>query len=466
MNYLSSLYVFLLAGMLGACTQPVSQQPYSEAETVFTGVNLLPMTGETVLENQSVRVVGEKIVEIGPAGEVKPGKEATIIDGSGKYLMPGLAEMHAHIPVPAEDASIVEETLFLYLSNGVTTIRGMLGDPFHLKLRQQVKNGELLSPRIYTSGPSMNGQTVPNIETAVSRVKDQQAAGYDFLKIHPGIKLDVFDAMVATAKEVGIPYAGHVPVDVGIRHALESGYASVDHLDGYVEGLVPASAGVDPNENGFFGVNFVDKVDTTLIPELAQMTREHQVWIVPTQSLMVRWTKIEDPQITLQEEGMQYMSLETRSSWGRRKSTMLKALNNDPERVQRFIAIRQQIIRGLKAAGVDFLLGSDAPQVFNVPGFSIQHEMQSMVEAGLTPYEVLVSGTLNPARYFGEEGAYGSLVEGASADLILLEANPLEDIAHVRQQAGVMVRGKWLPREYIDERLAQIAQKYADVAKK
>ncbi|RMG19050.1 MAG: amidohydrolase, partial [Bacteroidetes bacterium] len=230
--------------------------------------------------------------------------------------------------------------------------------------------------------------------------------------------------------------------------------------------LVPASAGVDPNENGFFGVNFVDKVDTTLIPELAQMTREHQVWIVPTQSLMVRWTKIEDPQITLQEEGMQYMSLETRSSWGRRKSTMLKALNNDPERVERFIAIRQQIIRGLKAAGVDFLLGSDAPQVFNVPGFSIQHEMQSMVEAGLTPYEVLVSGTLNPARYFGEEGAYGSLVEGASADLILLEANPLEDIAHVRQQAGVMVRGKWLPREYIDERLAQIAQKYADVAKK
>ena len=159
--------------------------------------------------------------------------------------------MRNHIPPPTTSKERIAETLFLYLSRGVTTIRGMLGNPLHLELREKTAKGELLSPRIYTSSPSLNGNSVKTREEAIIKVTQYQKDGYDFLKIHPGIQRDVFDQVVETANAVGIPFAGHVPVDVGIRHALESNYASIDHVDGFLEGLVPASANVKANENGF-----------------------------------------------------------------------------------------------------------------------------------------------------------------------------------------------------------------------
>lgn len=469
MTHFSTFFTIISILLFWGCTPPATEKEYNEPETAFTNVRLLSMTSEEeeILENQTVRIVGDKIIAVGSANEVKPGKNATVIDGTGKYLMPGLAEMHAHIPVPpqGEDSSIIDETLFLYLSNGVTTIRGMLGNPIHLWLREQVASKEILGPRIYTSGPSFNGNTVPDPETAIQRVKDQKEAGYDFLKLHPGIERNVFDSLVAMAKAVGIPYAGHVPIPVGVRHAIASDYASIDHLDGYLEGLVPESAGVDPNSNGFFGFNFVDIADPSLIEELAKSTREKNVWIVPTQSLMVRWTAAVPATETLAEPEMKYMRPQTLMSWGTRKNAFLKAIENDAEQVAKFIDIRKQIIQGLKKAGVDFMLGSDAPQIFNVPGFSIQHEMQSMVDAGLTPYEVLYSGTANPAKYFDDEGEYGTIEENAAADLILLSANPLEDITNMRQQEGVMVRGKWLSKEDIQAKLKQIEEKYIALSK-
>ncbi len=464
--FLTSSIVFLLL-IQWACTPQTSQAPHSEAETAFTHVNVISMLSaqEGIQTEQTVRVIGEKIVEVGPSDQVKPSEHATIIDGSGKYLLPGLAEMHAHIPVPKEDSSIVEETLFLYLSNGITTIRGMLGDPFHLTLREQIASGVILGPRMYTSGPSLNGGSVPDPESAIQKVKAQKEAGYDFLKLHPGIKRAVFDSLVATAKAVDIPYAGHVSIDVGIRHAIASDYAAVDHLDGYLEGLVPKSAEIDPNENGFFGFNFTELVDLTKIAELSEATKDKNVWIVPTQSLLVRWTGIVPVAQTLSEPEMKYMSPITLDRWEASKNKMLEALGDEAELVEKFINIRQQIIQGLKAAGVDFLLGSDAPQIFNVPGFSIQHEMQSMVDAGLSPYEVLYSGTANPARFFGDMGKYGTIVSGSSADLILVNANPLDDISNMRNQEGVMLRGTWLSKVMIQDRLAKIARKYADLAK-
>ena len=222
----------------GSQTGTSDQAPENAAGvTAFTHAKVITMQNENVLDDQTVLVRDGKIEAVGDFGSVEIPDGATIIEANGQYLMPGLAEMHAHIPTPSQGE--VEETLFLYLAGGVTTIRGMLGDPFHLKLREQVRSGEVMGPRIYTSGPSLNGNSTPDIESAQTMVREQKAAGYDFLKIHPGLTLEVFDAMVQTAKEEGINFSGHVSRQVGIRHALASGYASVDHLDQYIEGMVP-----------------------------------------------------------------------------------------------------------------------------------------------------------------------------------------------------------------------------------
>jgi imidazolonepropionase-like amidohydrolase len=373
--------------------------------------------------------------------------------------MPGLAEMHAHIPTNQNGSEIVEETLFLYLSNGVTTIRGMLGAPDHLTLRERVAKGEVLGPRIYTSGPSFNGNTASSPEVASQMVREQKEAGYDFLKLHPGITLENFNAIVETANEVGIPYAGHVPTDVGIRRAIEAKYASIDHVDGYLEGLVPTDAGVQADQNGFFGLNFTDLTDTGRIHDLAQATKEAGVWVVPTQSLLERWVGPTPPETLGQQPEMKYMSNQTVGGWVRQKNQFIHADNYTESRANRFNEIRRQIIKTLHEEGVGLLLGSDAPQVFNVPGFSIQHELDVMIKSGLTPYEALEIGTVNPAIYFGAEGEFGTLVPGASADMILLNSNPLGNVKNVQSRAGVMVRGQWLPEEEIQQRLHTIAEK-------
>ncbi len=431
-----------------------------EADFAFINVNLITMESETVLTNQTVLIKQGKIFAIGSSEDISVDLAGTVVDGAGKYLMPGLAEMHAHIP-GNRDMDLLQETLFLYLSNGITTIRGMLGQPYHIELRDKVISGEILGPRIYTSGPSINGNSVRSIEEAQTKVRAQKKAGYDFLKMHPGLTRENFDAVVATANEVGIPYAGHVSTGVGVRRALEAKYASIDHVDGYIEGMVPSSIRVNPNANGFFGVNFTDIVDTDISKELVALTLENDVWIVPTQAMMERWIGPEDPEIIAKNPEMKYMNPTTLNNWVRTKKGIIGAPNYKGEQALKFNQIRRDIIKQMHDTGVKILLGSDAPQVFNVPGFSIHRELESMVRSGLTPYEALYAGTVNPAAFFGDQGKYGTIIIGADADLILVDENPLENIANMRQQSGVMVRGRWLPRREIELSLEQIANKYS-----
>ena len=315
-----------------------------------------------------------------------------------------------------------------------------------------------MSPRIFTSSPSFNGNTVTTKEEAVEKVTTYKNEGYDFLKIHPGMQLEVFDQMVETANELNIPFAGHVPVMVGIRHALESKYASIDHVDGYLEGLVPESEGVDPSANGFFGYSFTPLADTSKIDELVALSKKNQVWVVPTQSLFERWFAPVSSDELLKQTEMKYMPVSTLEDWKRRKDESTKPESGfNEEQWNKFTAIRRQLIFKLQENGHGMLLGSDAPQLFNVPGFSIHHEVDGMLEAGLTPLEILQSGTINPAIYFGMEDTFGSIKEGLDADLVLLNSNPLLDITALKQISGVMVRGKWLSKESIAEKLEQIA---------
>ncbi len=273
------------------------------------------------------------------------------------------------------------------------------------------------------------------------------------------MQLEVFNHMVQTANEVDIPFAGHVPVMVGIRHALKSKYASIDHVDGFLEGLVPESQAVDPNKNGFFGYAFTPLADTNKIDELVELSKENKVWVVPTQSLFERWFAPVTSDELLKQPEMKYMPDATLADWKRRKDASTSPKTNfNTEQWEQFTAIRRALIRKLQKAGHGLLLGSDAPQLFNVPGFSIHHEMEAMIAAGLTPLEILRSGTKNPAMYFGMEESFGQIREGMVADMVLINNNPLNNISALKEISGVMVRGTWLSKEEIDKKLESIAK--------
>lgn len=450
--------IILLFGLATLFSCSDKKEKISPTAILISNVNIVDVSNGDIRKNQQVVIDSGIIKKITNTIEVAKNYPVQI-DGKGQYLIPGLAEMHAHIPEPPTSQQRIEETLFLYLSNGVTTIRGMLGHPSQLELRKKAKDGSILSPRIIVSSPSFNGNTATTKEQAIRLVNLYKNEGYDFLKIHPGVSLEAFDQMVRTAKEVNIPFAGHIPVEVGIRHALKNKYASIDHVDGYLEGLVPDSEEVAPSDNGFFGYNFTPLADTAQIDELVRLTKENEVWVVPTQSLFERWFAPISSDELLQQPEMKYMPTSTLENWKKGKDGMTGPDSNfNKEQWERFIAIRKQLIRKLQDGGHGLLLGSDAPQIFNVPGFSIHHEIQGMVRAGLKPLEILQSGTINPARYFGMENVFGEVKEGLQADLILLQANPLEDIGALKLVSGVLVNGKWLSRKIIDEKLAEIAK--------
>ena len=432
----------LAVALVAALAAPVAQQTPA---TAFVGANVITMERDGVLRDQTVIVRGGRIEAMGPTGKVTVPAGSTRVDAAGKFLMPALAEMHAHIPPGNAPDEAIERTLFLYAASGIGTIRGMLGDPRHLTYRARAEKGVIVSPRIYTSGPSLNGKSAPTIEAAVQMVTTQKQAGYDLLKIHPGVKRDVFDAMAAKAQEVGIPFAGHVPLDVGLARALEAKYATIDHLDGYVEALAK-----NPMQSQFFGLNLINEVDESRIPALIEKTKAAGTWMVPTETLFVHLLNDEDAQAMAQRPEMKYIQPQMLQNWIGQKQKFAQTPSADR---QKYLALRRSLIKRLHAAGVPFLLGSDAPQWWNVPGFSIHRELQVMVAAGLTPYEALRSGTANIAAYFGTTATAGTVAKGKRADLVLVDANPLDAIANSAKISGVMLNGRWMSKADIDKRL-------------
>ncbi len=426
----------------------------------ISNAHILPMTGEGLLENRDVLIRDGKIQAIARTGTLEIPDGVSVIDADGMFLLPGLSEMHAHIPVAeGGDDSYVRETMLLYLSKGVTVIRGMLGNPYHITFRQQANEGLFPAPRVYTSSPSMNGNSIPSSEKAIQAVTEAVNAGYDFLKIHPGVPMEAMQSLVRTSNELGITYAGHVPADVGIRNALRFGFSTIDHADGFIEGLV--KDGVDPYaQGGFFGFNVAENLDWDKMEELADMTVEHGVWLVPTQSLFTRWISPEPAEKMMAAEEMKYLPSATRYAWTNSKARMLSEPSYSREKYEQFIQARNRILLALYEKGVPFLLGSDSPQVMNVPGFSIHHEIASLIDAGIPKDAILESGTVNVARFFGEEGKYGVVAVGADADLILVENNPMDDIATLKNPVGTFRKGNWMDRSFFAKALAAMAEKY------
>ena len=427
--------------------------PVYAAQTAFLNVNVIPMTSETIAAAQTVVVEDGKIVTIGDVDDIPIAEGTVVIDGTDRYLMPGLAEMHAHIPrVTSPD---LDRVLSLNVVNGVTMVRGMLGRPAHLKLRQDILSGEVFGPRLFTSGPSFNGNSVSSAKGASEMVRAQHGAGYDFLKIHPGLTRAEFDALASTANRFGIQFSGHVSSAVGVPRALAAGMASIDHLDGYMQAMVADDADLSGGTAGLFGVLLADRIDEEKISKIAAETAAAGVWNVPTESMFEHWVSATTAAELRKRPEMRYMPLAAIGRWVNAKQQILNDPAYDPEIAAQAIEIRRKLILALHEAGAGLLLGSDAPQVFNVPGFAIHRELEYLVASGLTPHEALLTGTVNPAKFFGQERVFGTVEAGKEADLLLLDANPLADIANASRIHGVMLRGRWLARQALDEILTR-----------
>ncbi len=446
---------YLIIPTLLFFTITTAQEPQSYA---FQGVHVLSMDSDNVLRDQTVVVSGDRIIAIGSAQNIEIPGDAVVIEAEGLYLLPGLAEMHGHVP-GIDDTQYLEDILFLYVANGVTTVRGMLGQPTHLGLREQIANHEILGPRFYTSGPSLRGGRVGGPDNARRIVLEQAEAGYDFVKVHPGLTRAEFDAAVEAGVEGGIDLAGHVSVNYGVGRALEARQATIDHLDGYVQYLIPPEADHSGTQAGFYGVNLLDLIDEDRITQVARETRDAGVWNVPTQSLIEHRVVPETSAEIAQRPEMAYMPRSMIQNWIQ-SNERVRGTISSPNAGNRLLEIRQHLIKALHDEGAGLLLGSDAPQVFNVPGFSIHHELRGIVAAGLTPYEALRTGTVAPAEFFEAEDEFGRISVGLAADLVLVEDNPFEDVAAVSRPLGVMVRGEWLDRSRLDDGLAAIAGRH------
>ena len=425
----------------------------ADTSTAFVNVNVVPMSSETVVAQQTVIVEGGRIVIIGDVDTTPIPDDATVIDGTDRFLMPGLAEMHAHVPEATSPS--IDRYFNLYVANGVTTIRGMLGHPSHLGLRNDLASGAVFGPRLVTSGPSLNGRSVSGATQAREMIERQHAAGYDFAKIHPGLTAEEFDAVADTANGIGFPFAGHVTVASGLRHILDEGQATIDHLDGYFAALLPPASPGLGGYGGFFDVFLADEIDADRIGEVAQATAEAGVWNVPTQVLVEQLVD-ETPIAELRSRPeMRFMPGDTVAAWARAKEAQLADRNYDAGLAVRGIELRRRLILELHRAGAGLLLGSDSPQVFNVPGFSLHRELDTLVAAGLSPYDALYTGTVAVAEFLGSNG--GSIAAGRDADLVLLDADPLDDIRNSRRIHGVMLRGTWYGASALEARIERFS---------
>jgi imidazolonepropionase-like amidohydrolase len=382
---------------------------------------------------------------------------ATRIDGRGKYLLPGLAEMHGHLPTNEAEA---EDFLFLYLAGGATTVRGMQGHPTQLELKRRVNSGELLGPRMWLAAPSLSGNSAPDPATGERLVRQAKADGYDLLKIHEGLSAETYAAIVRTAREVGLRFGGHVPQEVGVSGALAAGQNTIDHLDDYIEAMQPEGSPALGASGAERQRLLPLRADVARIPVLARATREAGVAVVPTQVLWEVLRGAREPASLASQAENRYMPAETRAAWLRAATNAYD--NASRESARREAQLRQLLLKAMSDAGVTILMGTDAPQIFSVPGFSLHRELPLMVESGMLPYRVLRTGTVNVARHLGVEAQAGTVAVGKNADLLLLDANPLEDVQAVARNAGVMVDGRWIAGDAIRARLEAIASKHAD----
>jgi imidazolonepropionase-like amidohydrolase len=450
--FVGLLFAAPIAAPLAAQDAPQRQQVPPRANLAFVDVNVVPMDRDVVLPAHTVIVRDGRIAAMGPSASTQVPAGAQRIDGRGQYLMPGLAEMHGHMP--NGESTTLHNYLFLYLANGITTVRGMQGAPYHITLRDQLAAAELLGPRFFPAGPQLSANSAATPAAARAAVERQKSMGFNLLKIQEGVSPVVYDTIVSVARALGIPFGGHVPDAVGLWKALDARQVTVDHLDNYMETVQAADFPAD--KLALVPESRVSDPVRRRIAALAEATRRAGVAVVPTMPLWeVLYTPPDSAELAARPD-LRYVSPLLVSSWFSQLSPRIP-----PEGYAAWKQMRNSILKALSDAGVTILLGTDSPQRMSVPGFSIHYEMKSMAAAGMTPYQILRSGTWNVAQHLGLLAESGSVAVGKRADLVLVTANPLADVDNVAKRAGVMVDGRWLPEPDIQSRLQAIANSYS-----
>ena len=446
------------------------RSPARHAPTIyaFTNVSVLAMDAERLVADQTVIVRDDRIETVGPSATVNVPANATRIDGRGKHLMPGLAEMHAHIMAAGAQGNageaINKDILLLYVANGITSIRAMLGTPNQLVLRERINSGEVLGPSMWVGAPSINGNTAPTADSAAKLVRLHKAAGYDFIKLHGGLTNASYDSMAAAARAAGLTWAGHVSSDVGVERTIATGQSTIEHLDGYVFG-VRSTGARDPGNVG----DSIRSMNEARFPALAHATKAAGTWNTATMSLYLNiFNRAESPEMMAERPEMKYWMKTGVAAWVRGLKSRIGSDANTgiaPEVAARQLELRRRLLKTLADSGAPLLMGTDSPQLFMVPGFSLHREIAEMAAAGMRPYQIYETGTKNVARYVStalkHDGRFGTIVAGNRADLVLLDANPLESVGNLTRRAGVMVRGQWLPKSEIDRQLADLAARMA-----
>jgi cytosine/adenosine deaminase-related metal-dependent hydrolase len=456
----------------------VTLMPWLNAQqqpVAFVDVTVVPMDKEQILPHQTVVVAGGRIAQVGPSTSVKVPLGALKVTGRSKYLMPGLTDMHVHLirslpnvksqsslsgnsshpTITPTSASIDHEREnqafgLLFIANGVTTVRNMWGDPAVDAFAKQVDSGDVLGPHIYSTGPITDGspltwegsRVVDTHLQADAAVKEDKAAGYIALKVYNGLSAEAYHWLVSAARAQDLPVVGHVPDAVGLRGVIAVHQDSIEHLDGFWEALQPDSGPASGSMK-----LLMERVDLSKLPTLVESLRAARIWNCPTLDLdrihpddaEVRWQMSLIPPALLERYRKAF------SHW-----------QTNQELTRRVFQLQISITRALHQGGARLLLGTDTPKLTVLPGFSLHEELQNFVEAGLTPYEALRAGTSDAAIFLHQESEFGVVATGRRADLLLLEANPLDDVKNVSKRVGVMANGHWLTEAELRPRLTAL----------
>jgi imidazolonepropionase-like amidohydrolase len=462
------LFVALL--LLALPVRPSSQP--SQPPLVFTHVTIIDATGAPAQSDRTIVIRGGRITEIGKSGTVHAPAGAHVVDATGKFMIPGLWDMHVHW--------LHKDYLPLFIANGVTGIRIMWGAPLHHQWRREIAQGTLVGPRLAIASPIVDGpKPIWPGSTAVGTAAEGRQAvtqskheGADFIKVYSRLPRDAYFAIADEAKKQGIPFAGHVPSAVSVIEASDAGQKSIEHLTGVLNACSTREeelrkAGEEAWAKTPPGQAFPSRASLrplsrqtleTFSPEKANalfthLARNH-TWQCPTLTVQRNMAFIQDPAVR-NDPRVRYMPPEIVSGWDPAGDFRLNdRTEEDYELARASYRKLKELIGPMRRAGVDFLAGTDVINPYCFPGFSLHDELTLLVEAGLSPMEALQAATLNPARYLGQDKDLGTVEKGKIADLVLLDASPLDNIGNTRKIDAVVVNGKLHPKADLQKMLA------------